>query len=523
MAQKLIQTQAQTQTQQQRLSQQQMLQVKLLQMPLAELEQNIALELDDNPALEERRDDFDDPHTGADTSSDDLREETPDDAAGTADDGTADLAAADDSYERKSEREEREEALDNALANLGSDDEMPQADHYATAADYNSADYEEMVWGDTTSFYDKLKEQMGLLELTDQQQEIMEYLIGSLDDDGILRKPLDDIADELAIYHGIDISEKDVEDMLRLLQRFDPAGIGARSLQECLLLQVQRRPAGKLKDLMTSVLTHHYDDFVKKHWDKISTALNINDEQAATVHREILKLNPKPGASLGETMGRSTQQITPDFIVDTDDEGHVSFTINHGRMPELKVSPDFASMVEHYRTNKQKMTRTDKEALLYAKEKVEKAQGYIEAIQQRQHTLYVTMKAIIDWQMKFFQDGDEADLKPMNLMDIEKKTQLDKSTISRVCNQKYAQTRWGTFRLRFFFKNSYVTQEGEVISTQKIKIALKDLIDHEDKKKPLSDDVLAKEMKKRGFPVARRTIAKYREQLHLPVARLRKG
>lgn len=288
-----------------------MLQVKLLQMPLAELEQNIALELDDNPALEERRDDFDDPHTGADTSSDDLREETPDDADGTADDSTADLAAADDSYERKSEREEREEALDNALANLGSDDEMPQADHYATATDYNSADYEEMVWGDTTSFYDKLKEQMGLLELTDQQLEIMEYLIGSLDDDGILRKPLDDIADELAIYHGIDISEKDVEDMLRLLQRFDPAGIGARSLQECLLLQVQRRPASKLKDLMTSVLTHHYDDFVKKHWDKISTALNINDEQATTVHREILKLNPKPEPRSARPWGAAPSKSHP--------------------------------------------------------------------------------------------------------------------------------------------------------------------------------------------------------------------
>ena len=486
------------------------------------LEQNIAIELDDNPALEERRDDLDDPHTGADTPDDDLHETSPDDTPDSADDGISDPAMADDNYERKSEREEREEALDNALANLGSDDEMPQVDHYATSADNDNADYEEMVWGDTTSFYDKLKEQMGLLELTDQQQEIMEYLIGSLDDDGILRKPLDDIADELAIYHGIDVTEQDVEHVLRLLQRFDPAGIGARSLQECLLLQVQRRPAGKLKDLMTRVLANHYEDFIKKHWDKIASSLDITQEQADTVHQEILKLNPKPGAALGETMGRNTQQITPDFIVDTDDEGHVTFTINHGRVPELKVSADFASMVEHYKSNKQKMTRTDKEALLYAKEKVEKAQGYIEAIRQRQHTLYVTMKAIINWQMKFFQDGDEADLKPMILKDIAEKTGLDISTISRVSNQKYAQTRWGTFRLRFFFTDGYVTKDGEEMSTRKIKLALKDLIDHEDKRKPLSDDVLAQEMKKRGFPVARRTIAKYREQLHLPVARLRK-
>ena len=523
MSQKLIQTQAQAQTQQQRLSQQQMLQVKLLEMPLAELEQNIALELDDNPALEERRDDLENSHNNDDTANDDAEPTSASDTAETRDNNASDYPESDDSYEQKSEREEREEALDNALANLGSDDEMPQAEHYTSADNNDNADYEEMVWGDTTSFYDKLKEQMGMLELTDNQQEVMEYLIGSLDDDGILRKPLDDITDELAIYHGIDISTKDVEAVLKKLQTFDPAGIGARSLQECLLLQVKRKPASKLKDLMTRVLSDHYEDFIKKHWDKIAASLNLTREQADTVHQEILKLNPKPGAALGETMGRNTQQITPDFIVDTDDEGHVSFTINHGRVPELKVSPDFASMVEHYKNNKQKMTRTDKEALLYAKEKVEKAQGYIEAIRQRQHTLYITMKAIINWQMKFFQDGDEADLKPMILKDIAEKTGLDISTISRVSNQKYAQTRWGTFRLRFFFTDSYVTKDGEEMSTRKIKLALKELIDNEDKKKPLSDDVLAQEMKKKGFPVARRTIAKYREQLHLPVARLRKA
>ena len=288
-------------------------------------------------------------------------------------------------------------------------------------------------------------------------------------------------------------------------------------------MQVQRRPAGKLKDLMTRVLNEQYEEFTKKHWDKIAAALNLTSEQAQAVHQEILRLNPKPGAALGETMGRNTQQITPDFIVDTDDEGHISFTINHGRVPDLRVSADFANMLDHYKNHKQTMTRTDKEALLYAKEKVEKAQGYIEAIRQRHHTLYVTMKAIINWQKKFFQDGDEADLKPMVLKDIAEKTGLDITTISRVSNQKYAQTRWGTFRLRFFFTDKYITKDGEEMSTRKIKLALKELIDNEDKKKPLSDDVLAQEMKKKGFPVARRTIAKYREQLHLPVARLRKA
>lgn len=337
-----------------------------------------------------------------------------------------------------------------------------------------------------------------------------------------MRKSLDDIDDELAIYHGIDVPVKEIEKVLKILQTFDPAGIGARSLQECLLLQIARKPAGKLRDLMTEVIKNHFDEFIKKHWDKIKLALQLNDEQAEIVEDEIMKLNPKPGASLGETEGRSVQQITPDFIVDTDDEGNVSFYINDGSVPDLKVSPSFSDMVDTYRNNKQNMNRQEKEALLYAKEKVEKAKGYIEAVRQRRHTLYITMKAIIDWQKKFFQNGDEADLKPMILKDIAEKTGLDISTISRVSNMKYAQTRWGTFPLRFFFTDGYVTKNGEEMSTRKIKLALKDLIDNEDKNKPLSDDTLAAEMKKKGFPIARRTVAKYREQMGLPVARLRK-
>lgn len=507
MPQRLIQTETQQQLQQQRLSQQQMLQVKLLEMPLAELEQNVNMELDDNPALEEK---------SADPDGEAL--------ASAADDGsTGGDDNADDSYEEKSEREEREEALDNALEDLGRDDEMPSAETHFGAADNGDADKEEMVWGDTTSFYDHLKEQMGELELTDQQRDIMEYLIGSLDDDGMLRKSLDDIADELAIYHNIDVPTSEIEKMLHLLQGFDPAGIGARDLRECLLLQIARRPKGKLRDLMEKVVRDHFDAFTKKHWDKIAQALQLTDEQAAAVNNEIRKLNPKPGASLGEALGRNLQQITPDFIVDTDDEGHVSFTLNRGRIPELRVSSTFTDLVDTYRNNKQKMNRQDKEALLYAKEKVDKAQGYIEAIKQRRHTLYITMKAIIDWQKKYFQDGDESDLRPMILKDISQKTGLDISTISRVCNVKYAQTRWGTFPLRHFFSEGYVTKDGEEMSTRKIKMALKDLIEQEDKSKPLSDDALAVEMKRKGFPVARRTIAKYREQLGLPVARLRKA
>lgn len=505
MPQKLVQTQTQQQVQQQHLTQQQMLQVKLLEMPLAELEENVLMELDDNPALEETRDDLD----------------APDDMGSMDGDGQND--ADEELFEAKSEREEREEALDNALQSIGSDDEMPAPDMRMASQSNPDADYEETVWGDTISFYDKIKEQMGMLELSEEQQDVMEYLIGSLDNDGLLRKNIGDIADELAVYHNIDVTEETVGEMLRKLQGFDPAGIGARSLQECLLLQIERRPAGRLTELMRQVVSECFDEFTKKHWDKIAVALQLSDEQAAIVREELVKLNPKPGAALGETLGRSTQQITPDFLVDTDDEGNVTFAISRGNIPELKVSSSFAEMVSTYRANRQQMNRQEKEALLYAKEKVEKAQGYIEAVKQRRHTLYVTMKAIINWQKKFFQDGDEADLRPMILKDIAEKTGLDISTISRVSNVKYAQTRWGTFPLRFFFTDSYVTKDGEEMSTRKIKLALKELVGQEDAGKPLSDDALAAEMKRRGFPIARRTVAKYREQMGIPIARMRKG
>lgn len=502
MAQKLIQTQTQKLVQQQHLSQQQILNIKLLEMPVTELEENINAELDDNPALE--KDD-----------SDSLLDE-----GGGLDEGNVGTDAdGDENYEQQTEREEREDALDSALEGIGRDDEMPET--YSRQSD-NNADYEEMVYGDTTSFYDKLKEQMDMEELTPQEHDVMEYLIGSLDNDGILRKDLDTIADELAIYHNIDVSMADIEKVLKRLQTFDPAGIGARSLQECLLLQIARKPKSRLRDLMERVIADHYDEFTKKHWTRINEALGLSDLQSAALQKEIRKLNPKPGASMGETEGRNIQQVTPDFIVDNDDEGNVTFSINYGNIPQLKVSESFSDMVDTYKTNKEHMNRRDKEALLYAKQKVERASSFIEAVKQRRHTLYVTMKAIIQWQHKFFENGDEADLKPMILKDVAVKTGLDISTISRVSNEKYAQTRWGTFPLRFFFSDSYTTEDGEEMSTRKIKVALKDVIEHEDKRRPLSDDALTKEMKARGCPIARRTIAKYREQMGIPVARLRK-
>ena len=509
MTQKLIQTQEQKLQQLQRLSAQQMLQVKMLEMPLNELEDNINAELDDNPALETENPD------------DALMGEGNEDRSALDDsDNSNDDEFGDDAYEAQSEKEERKDELDQALESIGKDDQMPDynTDRYNT----QNADYEEMVYGDTTSFYDKLKEQMDMQILTDKEKQIMEYLIGSLDEDGLLRKDLDSICDELIIYHNIDVSEKEIEHVLHKLQSFDPAGVGGRSLQECLLLQVKRLPKGVLRKTMEEVFEDYFDEFTKKHWDKIKSGLELNETQLETLKDEIRKLNPKPGASLGETDGRNMQQINPDFIVDTADDGTITFTLNRGNMPELTVSPSFTDMIETYKKHKDQMSRKDKDALLYAKEKVDKAQGFIEAIKQRRHTLIITMKAIIDIQRQFFLDGDEADLKPMILKDVAERTKLDISTISRVRIEKYVQTKWGIFPLKFFFTDSYTTEDGEELSTRKIKIALQHLIENEDKKKPLSDDAISKVMKEKGFPIARRTVAKYREQLGIPVARLRK-
>ena len=381
---------------------------------------------------------------------------------------------------------------------------------------------EEMVYGQTTSFIDLLTEQMNMATLTERERNVMEYLIGSLDDDGLLRKPLDTISDELAIYHNLDVSTDEVEHVLHLLQEFDPAGIGARSLQECLLLQVERREPSQLKTLMEKALKQYFDRFTKKHWDALQKGLKLNDLQAEMLITELRKLNPKPGASISETIGRSMQQITPDFIVDTHSDGSITFSLNSGEMPELAVSPSFVEALKDYQANQKQQSLQMKEAMIYTKRKLEAAMGFIEAIRVRQKTLTDTMRAIIHWQHRFFEDGDEASLRPMILKDIAERTGYDLSTISRVSKSKYVQTRWGTYPLRYFFSDSYVTESGEELSTREIKAALRELIEHEDKRKPLSDDALKQLLNEKGYPIARRTVTKYREQLGLPVARLRK-
>lgn len=499
MAQEQIQEQQQTLAlkQTQSITQQQLLQAQLIELPIAQLLERVNTEMDDNPALEVNTGDESDYSENSEYSESSETSENSDDF----------------------ESEERQSALDAALENIGRDDE--ELPVYHGGQSYNE-EREEMVYGETQSFYDQLKEQMGVIDMTERQRDIMEYLIGSLDDDGLLRKSLDNISDELAIYHAIDATTQEIEEVLLLLQEFDPAGIGGRSLQECLLLQIKRRTPSRLRDLMEKVITDFFEEFTKKHWKKIQQALQLNDLQTETLMGELRKLNPKPGASMGEAVGRSMQQITPDFIVDTQDDGTVTFQLNLGEVPELHVSQSFTDILREYQDNKDNMSRQMKEALLYTKKKVDAAQGFIEAIRVRRHTLTITMQAIIQWQHRYFEEGDEALLRPMILKDIAEKTGLDLSTISRVSNSKYAQTRWGTFPLRHFFSDSYVTADGDELSTREIKAALQDLVDTEDKHKPLSDEALGKLLAEKGYPIARRTVAKYREQLGIPVARLRK-
>ncbi len=501
MEQGQIQQQKQEQRQQQGISVQQLLLAQLVELPMQQMAERIETELHDNPALEKKANDDD---------------------YGDANDGSTPTEADEtENYEEQREREERSDALDAALEGLGRDDEdLPV---YQGGHAFGDEQEPAMVYGEERSFHDILMEQVGELELNEDDRYVLEYIIQSLDDDGLLRTPLADICEQLAIYHNTDITREHAEKLLKLLQQMDPAGIGARSLQECLLLQIDRKKPSEQRELMRQVVNSHFDAFTKKHWNRIQTALSLSDDQMSQLMAEMRRLNPKPGAAMGEAVGRSMQQITPDFIVDTHDDGSISIQLNSGDIPHLEISPSFAELLKEFQNNKGNMTRQQKEALLYTKQKVDAAQSFIEAVKARHQTLLSTMKAIVKLQRPFFTEGDEELLRPMILRDVADIAGKDLSTISRVSNSKYVQTRWGTFPLKFFFSDGYVTENGEELSTRKIKVALRNLIEGENKKKPLTDDELSELLKQQGFPIARRTVAKYREQLGFPVARLRKG
>ena len=358
--------------------------------------------------------------------------------------------------------------------------------------------------------------------LTPEEKQLGEYLIGSLDDDGLLRKSTESLMDELAIYQGIYTSPEQLEHVLSIIQDFDPAGIGARSLQECLLLQIQRKENSPLKLIELDIIGKCCDEFTRKNKDKIIQKLGITEEQYNAATAELTKLNPRPGSSLGETIGKNLQQIIPDFIVDTEDDGTVTLTLNNRNVPELRLSREFTEMLDEHTRNKANQSKESKDALMFLKQKVDAAQGFINAVKQRQQTLLSTMQAIIDLQLPFFQDGDESRLRPMILKDVAERAKLDISTVSRVSNSKYVQTNFGIYPLKFFFSDGYTTESGEELSVREIKRILKECVDNENKEKPYTDDELADMLKAKGYPIARRTVAKYRQQLNIPVARLRR-
>ncbi len=491
MVQTSRQIQFQGQQQVQALSPQQILAVKLLELPALELEDRVRAELLENPALEEKHES----------------------------DGADEEYGGSQQVDEDGEKMEAEEDL--SLGDYRTEDDIPD---YKLQENNSSKGEkaEEIPFSDSVSFYEILKQQLGERNLTERQRHLAEYLIGSLDDDGLLRKNLDGIVDELAIYGGIETTEKELEQVLRVIQDFDPAGIGARSLQECLLLQVERKEDSPLKQAEAAILEKCYEEFTRKHWDKIKQRLGLSDDAFNAALGELVKLNPRPGSSLGETIGKNLQQIIPDFIVETDDDGSISLSLNNPNVPELKLSRTFTDLLEEHAKNKANQSKESRNAMLFLKQKVDAAQNFIDAVKQRQNTLLMTMQAIIDLQRPFFLEGDEALLRPMILKDVAERTGFDISTISRVSNSKYVQTNYGIYPLKFFFSDGYVTEDGEELSVREIRKLLKECIDHEDKSSPLTDDELAEMLKEKGYPIARRTVAKYRQQLNIPVARLRK-
>lgn len=485
-----VQTQAQQQVQ--TLSPQQILVVKLLELPTLELEERIHSELLDNPALEE----------GKEPSEDHEDHE--------------DNFATDEDGEPNSDYGE-----DLSLGDYRTEDDIP--DYKLQENNRSKGETpEEIPFSDNVSFYETLKEQLDMQDLTPEEKQLGEYLIGSLDDDGLLRKSTESLMDELAIYQGIYTSPEQLEHVLSIIQDFDPAGIGARSLQECLLLQIRRKENSPLKQIELDIIGKCCDEFTRKNKDKIIQKLGITEEQYNAATAELTKLNPRPGSSLGETIGKNLQQIIPDFIVDTEDDGTVTLTLNNRNVPELRLSREFTEMLDEHTRNKANQSKESKDALMFLKQKVDAAQGFINAVKQRQQTLLSTMQAIIDLQLPFFQDGDESRLRPMILKDVAERAKLDISTVSRVSNSKYVQTNFGIYPLKFFFSDGYTTESGEELSVREIKRILKECVDNENKEKPYTDDELADMLKAKGYPIARRTVAKYRQQLNIPVARLRR-
>lgn len=477
----------------QKLSPQQIQLMKLLQVPTVALEQRIKEELEVNPALEE----------GGDN---DEQEEVSEDPFASADDG--------DGEEHGDQNRE-----DFDLSAYLDDDETPA---YKLQANNYSPDDErkEIPFAGGVTFQEQLKAQLQLRDLDTRQYAIAEYLIGNLDEDGYLRRELFAIVDDLAFSQNIETNEAELEQILGLVQQLDPPGVGARDLQECLLLQLKRKHQTVELKTAALILKDCMEEFSRKHYDKVAKKLELSDEELRLAIKEILRLNPRPGNSESGS-AKSTEHIIPDFILINND-GQLELQLNSRNAPDLKISRTYQEMLEHYSKSKKISGKEQKEAILFVKQKIDSARWFIDAIRQRQQTLMLTMNAILEYQYEYFQSGDETKLRPMILKDIAEQVGLDISTISRVANSKYIQTSFGTKLLKSFFSESLSTDSGEEVSTREVKKILEDTIAAEDKRKPVTDDKLAKILKQKGYNIARRTVAKYREQLNIPVARLRK-
>lgn len=471
----------------QKLSPQQIQLMKLLQVPTVAIEARIKEELEKNPALEEGKEELED-----------------------------EFASDQDAYgDAVKEKTEAEKEFDFS-------EYLDDEPSYKYNIRNHGADVEDKSMPISTgkSFTEKLEDQLDLQDLSEQEYLIADHLIGSLDESGYLRREIESVVDDLAFTQNIFSDVREVEHLLKVIQTFEPAGVGARDLQECLILQLDRRSERTVETITAkAILKQYFDAYTKKHYKKILEGLEIDEDALKAADDEIKKLNPKPGNS--SATGKASQIIIPDFMLSIED-GEFDLQLNSRNAPDLKVSRQYANLIEEYQGSKAKPDKQKKEALLFVKQKLDGAKWFIDAIRQRQHTLLQTMGTILDLQREYFLSGDETKLKPMILKDIADIINMDISTVSRVANSKYIQTPYGTFLLKTFFSESLTNTEGEEVSTREVKKILQEAIDKEAKKKPLTDQRLAELLKEKGYNIARRTVAKYREQLNIPVARLRK-
>ncbi|MBN1767670.1 MAG: RNA polymerase factor sigma-54 [Prolixibacteraceae bacterium] len=466
----------------QKLSPQQIQMIKLLELPAIQLEQRVKRELEENPVLEV------------------------------------------DENHREGEQQEEEDKEPKEDSDISIEDYLNDEPSYKYKTNNYSKDdkKEDIPFSIGSTFHEYLSEQLGLVRLNEHEQRLAEYIIGNIDEDGYLRRDVESMVDDLAFSMNIEVSDAEMERMLEVVQELDPPGIGARDLRECLLIQLKRREfQTETVENATSIIENYFSEFSKKHYDKIMQRLNLDEEDLRNAIEDIMHLNPKPGSSHSSPASRNNQVIIPDFTLEII-EGELQVYLTRGNIPDLRVSSHYANMLKAYNENKKNQSKDQKDAITFVKQKLDSAKWFIDAVKQRHQTLLLTMNAILEYQKEYFIEGDETKLKPMILKDIAEETGLDISTISRVSNSKYIQTHFGIFPLKYFFSESMQDESGEEVSTRRIKRILQNIIEKENKHKPVTDEKLAVLLKNEGFPIARRTVAKYREQLGIQVARLRK-